>query len=934
MNNKDFFNNSFLFANNSDFIEELYETYQSNPSLLSKDWLDFFKAVENNQQYTNNSTNCSVSGNSNAFVSNMAATNSTFNGNASIAIKILDAYRNRGHLIAKLNPLNNLNPQFYTKEQAYLDYASLEIQDDNMAVDLQFNHQSTWPIKDLVGKLEEIYSGTLAIEASHIYDKVEQNWLYNYFENLDALKQSFTTDEKKSWLNDLFLLENFEHTIHLKFPGAKRFSCEGSESSIAILQNIIADSPSYNVDDIVIGMAHRGRLATLTCVMGKPFRAIFAEFAGKYQINDSMSYDVKYHQGFKSQYTTSSQKVVSLEMLPNPSHLEAVNPVLAGYVRAKQDNMGAKAQSVMGILMHGDAAFAGQGVVSESLALSKISPYATFGIIHIVTNNQIGFTANPQDTKQGFYATEVAKSIGAPIIHVNGEDIEATKCAVKLAMDYRAKFQKDIVIDVIGYRKYGHNEGDEPLYTQPLMYKVIKNKKSIATLYADKLISEKVITQKNFDDIKSTINQNLEAEFVACEKYIKPPLTFSGLWQEYCRPSSDSALKNVATGILENDIREIANKLYHCPDGFNINSKLLKLFATKHSEITEDKILDWAAAEHLAFATLLINNIPIRITGQDCGRGTFSHRQSVLYDQNNGEKYIPLNHLSKEQALYFVADSNLSEYAVLGFEYGYALFNPKSLVIWEAQFGDFANGAQIIIDQFISAADMKWAQQNGLIMLLPHGYEGQGPEHSSARMERFLQLAADNSIRICYPSTPASYFHLLRSSILLNYRRPTIIFTPKSMLRNKLAVSSTAEFIGGTHFNTIIDDSGDYTSATQIMLCTGKLYYDLFEARKLNNITNVALVRLEQLYPLDIERLQTILRQYTKAKELIWCQEEPANMGAWSYLLPYLSKIAAECKLQLRHVARSSSASTASGYVSVHNTQQELLIKQAFNIGV
>ncbi|MCF8462986.1 MAG: 2-oxoglutarate dehydrogenase E1 component, partial [Rickettsiaceae bacterium] len=740
-NNKEFLNDSFLYSANQEFVDEIYAIYCKDPSLVEEHWRDFFAQVDSKNPYHN----IAVDNINNARLSrDVAAKNNNVVTPEEVLsefhkIYITDAYKARGHLLANLDPLGIDIP--LTKEQAGLDSNSLKLTPSQFLM-----------AEDFITKLESIYCKSTGVEFSHITNLQEQSWLYKNFEKLQATN-ILSLEEKIYALENLMTVENFEQTIHNKFPGAKRFSSEGSELAIFALRYLVDNSNIVIADNIILGMAHRGRLATLTCVMGKSFTEVFAGFAGKYNSKEPFSYDVKYHMGFENDYVDKFGRKIKLEMPSNPSHLESVNPVLAGYLRAKQDSSDYPS-SILGVLVHGDASFSGQGVVAESLALSKLEPFNTQGIIHLVINNQIGFTANSKDTKTGRYATEVAKMIAAPIIHVNGQDVEAVCSVIKFALQYRAKFAKDIVIDIIAYRKYGHNEGDEPLYTQPVMYNNIRQRSSVAKIFADILQNQKIISIEDYNRLSEQIKTKMQKEYDAVANYEPHGFKQKRAWAKYAKDyTKNYHEEQVVTGVEIDILKQIAQKLFTWPENFAINNKLEKLFYSKQKDIEVGTNIDWATAELLAFGSLLLENTPVRLVGQDAARATFSQRQSVLHDQNNGNKYVPLNHLSPKQVKYFVADSNLSEYAVLGFEYGYSIFSPNNLVIWEAQFGDFANGAQIIIDQYISSAEMKWGQYSGLVMLLPHGYEGQGPEHSSARIERFLQLAAEENIKIYYPST-------------------------------------------------------------------------------------------------------------------------------------------------------------------------------------
>jgi 2-oxoglutarate dehydrogenase E1 component len=669
--------------------------------------------------------------------------------------------------------------------------------------------------------------------------------------------------------------------------------------------------------------------------MQKPYRAILSEFLGNSAFPKDLDItgDVKYHMGFSSDKITPEGHEIHLSLTPNPSHLEAVNPVVAGKVRAKQDSLGRDRKKAVGILVHGDAAFCGQGIVAESLVMSGLKPYEVGGIFHLVINNQIGFTANPRDSRISRYCTEVAKMVGAPIIHVNSDDVEAVVIATKIASDYRARFGKDVVVDIVCYRKYGHNEGDEPMYTQAKMYNVIRTKQTPAAIYAQKLVAESVIDGAYYDRLKNEFKEKLDEEFAHAKDYKPSKQWLDGNWSGFDR-KTDKILK---TGVSVALLKKATKDLCTIPTSFDLNKKIEKLLATRLDSVEKDEPIDWSTAEQLAYATLLQENIPIRITGQDAGRGTFSHRHAVLHSQTDESIYEPLNNLSKDQAFFEIADSNLSEYGVLGFEFGYSLVNPKHLVIWEAQFGDFCNGAQIIFDQFISSSETKWMRMSGLVCLLPNGMEGQGPEHSSARIERFLQLCAEDNMRIVYPTKPASIFHLLRKQALSNVKKPLIVMSPKSLLRHKLAVSDLSELDAGTSFVPVIDEiDADVKAAAvkKVVFCSGKIYYDLLEARRDKNIKNIAIIRLEQLYPFEEDIVVKIISKYSKADNYVWCQEEAKNMGCWKYIRASMELVLdkANIKKPIEFIGRPESSSPATGYLAVHNQQQEALVQEALAI--
>lgn len=936
---------SFLFGSNSYFIEELYQLYLQNPNSVDPSWKAFFdehagEKIISAPTWVKNGPRVILGEEKTETVKLPQAAPNNSLATTLKAKFMIDSYRARGHYLAKIDPLGmEVLP---TKEEVGLNLESFGFGNNDLETEIDLHAEFLGMEKITLGRLVSIldqsYAESIAVELGHVENLQEQAWLFERIER-DHLGGSFSAEEQKISLKKLVEVEGFEQYLHTKFPGAKRFSIEGGDSSIVAFRAAIERAADSGVEDVVIGMAHRGRLCTLTQVMEKPYRAMLSEFMGTSAFPDDLDVagDVKYHMGYSSDRVTAKGNKVHLSLTPNPSHLEAVNPVVAGKVRAKQDLMGDKERrKVMGFLIHGDAAFCGQGVVAECLVMSGLAPYQVGGILHFVINNQVGFTANSGDTRPGRYATEVAKMVGAPIFHVNGDDIEAVLIATNIAVDYRKEFGKDAVIDIVCYRKYGHNEGDEPMYTQGPMYNIIKNKKTPGNIYADKLLGAGIIDNSYYNGLKESFKLLLDKEYEEAKNYKPKAQWLEGAWAGFAR-SGDSD-KNPETGVDKKRLQELGLKLCDIPKSFSINSKLTKLFQNRAESLQSDKPIDWATGEQLAFATLLTENIPVRLTGQDCGRGTFSHRHSVLHSQVDKGVYEPLNNLGSPKARYEVADSHLSEYGVLGFEYGYSLVNPQQLVMWEAQFGDFANGAQIMFDQFIASSETKWLRLSGLVVMLPHGYEGQGPEHSSARLERFLQLAADDNIQVLYPTTPASIFHLLRRQIHRNIRKPAIVMTPKSLLRHKLAVSALDEISSGTNFSPIIGEVDSTISPGQVkrvIFCTGKVYYDLLEKRIEKNIKDTAIIRFEQLYPLQAEAIAEIMKKYSSAKEWIWCQEEPKNMGAWSFISSYLMEAAKASGLDgnVNYVGREAAASPATGYLYLHNAQQAKLVKQALNIG-
>ncbi len=935
MVSKDFERTGFLFGANSVFIEELYQQYLANPSSVDQSWVEFFS------QQTDFAP---LKSTSKIIIKDLPKQESARTDRDSAcdienklrAKFMITAYREHGHYLANLDPLGLEVKK--THAELELNIEDFGFSESNLSQNVDITNELSDLTSCTVGELKEIlektYSGNLAAEFSHVENSGERKWLYDQLERANT-HRIFSIDEKRKFLKDLVEVEGFEQYLHTKFPGAKRFSIEGGDASIVCLDTVIEESAISGAEEAVLGLAHRGRLSTLTKVMQKPYRAVLSEFSGSSAFPDDLDIagDVKYHMGYSSNRVVKTGQKIHLSLTPNPSHLEAVNPVVAGKVRAKQDCKGRDRKKVVGILVHGDTAFCGQGVVAESLVMSGLKPYEVGGIFHLVINNQVGFTANAEDARPGRYCTEVAKMVGAPIIHVNGDDIESVVLATKIACNYRKKFSKDVVVDIICYRKYGHNEGDEPMYTQAFMYNVIKNKKTPAALYADQLVSQSIIDTSYYQTLKQEFKEFLDEEFSQIKNYKPRAQWLEGHWAGFERNNKNS----LTTGVAALELKKLVKILCTIPKSFPINSKLEKLFALRLETVNNNKPIDWATAEQLAFATLLQKNIPIRMTGQDAGRGTFSHRHSVLHSQVDKSIYEPLNNISKDQAFFEVADSNLSEYAVLGFEYGYSLVNPNHLVIWEAQFGDFCNGAQIMFDQFISSAETKWLRMSGLVCLLPNAMEGQGPEHSSARLERFLQLCAEDNIQVVYPTTPASIFHLLRRQVLRTFRKPLIVMSPKSLLRHKLAVSSLSELDANTSFVPVIDEIDTDVKASnvkKVIFCAGKVYYDLLEERREKKIKDVAIIRLEQLYPFEENLVAKIVFKYSKSSSFVWCQEEPKNMGSWKFIRPRMDGALHEAgiKKTIDFVGRAEAASPAVGYLYAHNKQQEALVNEALGI--
>jgi 2-oxoglutarate dehydrogenase E1 component len=857
-------------------------------------------------------------------------------------LQLIRAYRVRGHLMADLNPLgvelrqhDELDPASYGLTVWDLDRTFTTGGVGTVGGGL--GGQSELPLRDILDVLWETYTRHVGVEFMHISDPTEKRWLIERIEP-QRMADVVSLDQKKRILDRLNAAEAFERFIHTKYIGHKRFSLEGAETLIPILDQILSDAADQEVEEAVIGMAHRGRLNVLANVMGKPYRNIFGEFEGNLDIGTAHgSGDVKYHLGSHGTHEAPSGQTVELTLAGNPSHLEAVNPVVEGMVRAKQQQRGdLNRDDVLPILIHGDAAFAGQGVVAETLNLSQLDGYKTGGTVHIVVNNQIGFTTLPMHARSSAYATDIARMIQAPIFHVNGDDPEAAIRVARLALDYRQVFKKDVVIDLVCYRQHGHNEGDEPSYTQPLMYGKIKGHRSVRKKYTELLLRRGDLDPESAEQMLDDFHAKLQQAFEETkEESGQQPETAVEVHHEET-PVSVPA-DNVDTTVPQEALERTVRALVDLPDSFHVHPKLGRLIARKDEQFTSGKI-DWAFAEALAFGTLLQEGTPIRLSGQDSGRGTFSQRHAVLYDQEDGHFYVPLNHVGEDEApaQFQVFDSLLSEYAALGFEYGYSVAQPEALVLWEAQFGDFVNGAQIMIDQFITAAEEKWNQSSRLVMLLPHGYEGQGPEHSSARLERFLQACAEENIIVCSFSTPANYFHALRRQMKRDVAKPLIVMTPKSLLRHP-AVVATADELAEGRFQELIPAETDPAAAERLVFCSGKVYYDLLKARgEMDNPEQVAIARLEQFYPFPDEQVAAELERFGHVQDVHWVQEEPQNMGAWTFVQPRFNALLRaqhddRC-VEVGYVGRVPSASPATGSAKVHAAQQARIVNETLSV--
>ncbi len=855
------------------------------------------------------------------------------------ALMMVRTYRVRGHLEAQLDPLGLQKP----KPHPELDPATYGFTEADMDrpifLDNVLGFETATP-RQIIKTLRQTYCGPVGVEFMHIQDPEQKSWIQRRVEGA-PWATAYDAATKTKILEQLTDAEGLEAFCQKRFVGTKRFGLEGGEVTIPAVQTIIDTAAKAGVTEVAIGISHRGRLNTLVNVVKKPYTQLFSEFGGNSFKPDDVqgSGDVKYHLGTSTDVEIGG-KMVHLSLQPNPSHLEAVDPVVVGKVRARQDMAGdTKARrSVMAIVMHGDAAFAGQGLVYETLAMSQLIGYRTGGTIHVITNNQIGFTTVPAHAYSGLYCTDVAKSIQAPILHVNGDNPEAVVWCSQFAAEFRQEFACDFVLDIVCYRRHGHNETDEPAFTQPIMYKAIKDLKTTRTLYAEKLIAEGVITSEQATGMWDGLMAKMEESYSAAKDY-KPNKAdwLEGHWSGLMQPDDQAEWTDEPTALETDALQQIGVAISQVPERFNVNPKIARQLEAKRVAIETGEGIDWATGEALAFGGLLLDGHRVRLSGEDCQRGTFSQRHAVLIDQTTQDEYTPLNNIAAEQSKIEIYNSLLSEVGVLGFEYGYTLADPRTLVLWEAQFGDFANGAQVIIDQFLASGETKWLRMSGLVLLLPHGYEGQGPEHSSARLERYLQLCAERNMQVGNITTPANYFHALRRQLKRNFRKPLVLMTPKSLLRHKLAVSPLADFGPGSHFKTVIpeiDTIAPGAEVKRVVLCTGKVYYDLLAERREKGIKDIAIVRIEQLYPFPVISLPKVFAEYPNA-EVVWCQEEPENMGAWTFVDRKIEDVLTRMGTpkRPRYVGRVTAASPATGLMKVHTAEQAALVSQALTLG-
>ncbi len=910
---------SFITNAHPEFIESLYEQYQHNPEQVEASWRHFFKGYDYASE-----------GNGHAGANGVSAAIPTDIRKELQVLSLIFAYRNRGHLESTTNPIRarrNRHPK--------LDKEDFGLSDADLDIVFQAGNEiglKNATLSQIISKLRKIYCGNIGFEFHHIQDREKRRWLRTKIESYNPdHAYGFDIAKKQRILEKLNGAVGFEEFLHKKFIGQKRFSLEGGENTIVALDGIINAAVEGGVEEVVMGMAHRGRLNVLANTLGKTYEQIFSEFEGEMPKNQSFGDgDVKYHLGFSSQVATPSGKSVYLKMVPNPSHLEAVNPVVEGFARAKADILyNSDYDRILPILIHGDAAAAGQGVVYETVQMSQLKGYRTGGTVHFVINNQIGFTTDFDDARSSTYCTSAASVVHAPVFHVNGDDAEAVLFVCEMAVAYRQAFNSDVFIDMVCYRKHGHNEGDDPQFTQPEMYRFIVNHPNPRELYTQKLIERGDVDKKLADEMEQRFWQDLQNRLDGLKQ---KPLDYEyqepeQAWRQLKRAADVKPLDfdhSPATGVARSTLESILQHLISIPSGFTPLSKVNRLLEGMKKRIASDS-LDWSLGELLAYGTILLDKRDVRLSGQDVKRGTFSHRHAVLRDAETNEEYNRLSGLAAEQGEFRIYNSLLSEFAVLGFEYGYSLATPDALVIWEAQFGDFFNGAQTIVDQFITAAESKWQRMSGLVLLLPHGYEGQGPEHSSARLERFLQNCAEYNMTVANVTTPANFFHLLRRQLARPFRKPLVVMSPKSLLRHPECVSPLSDFDTNTAFQEVYDDTSvtDPSKIKRLLLCTGKVYYELLQKKRDSNRDDVAIVRLEQLYPLPQKQLDAIFDKYRQA-ELYWVQEEPENMGAWRYLLSTF-----EGK-PFRRISRATAASPATGFKKVHDRQQADLIERAF----
>ncbi|VBB69557.1 2-oxoglutarate dehydrogenase E1 component [invertebrate metagenome] len=945
---------TFLFGTNATFIAELYQRYLLDRAAIDQSWAQFFDELKERNpsvladlqgvswspagaEVIGTNVNQNARGEkSNASRGIVTADVRRHTLDSIRALMMIRVYRVRGHLIARLDPLG-LHGEHYHPELDYHEYGFTEADLDREIFIDNVLGMETATLRQILGAVQVTYCSHIGVEFMHIQDPEQKAWIQRIIEN-GRNQTAFSSTDQRAILEQLTESEEFERFLHTKYVGTKRFGLEGGESLIPLLEQILKRGSQLGLNNIVLGMAHRGRLNVLAHVLKKPYRAIFSEFQGNPAHPEDVqgSGDVKYHLGTSTDRVFDN-RTIHISLIANPSHLEAADPVVLGKVRANQTLRGGMIarDEVMGVILHGDAAFAGQGMVAECFGLSQLKGYCSGGTIHVIINNQIGFTTSPQHSRSSHYPSDVAKGVQAPIFHVNGDDPEAVVHVARIATEFRQQFMADVVVDMLCYRRHGHNETDEPGFTQPTMYGRIATHPTTRRIYARKLMQDNLVRDNEVDCIAARCWNRLEAEYAASTNYRPNKADWlEGIWSGLIPATGEEELHQESTDVSVDILKVVGYALFTPPSGLVLHAKILRQLGNKRRMIETGQGIDWATAETLAFGTLLVEGAPVRLSGQDSGRGTFSQRHAVLVDQGNESVYIPLNHIRDGQALFEVVDSPLSEESVLGFEYGHSLAMPTALVIWEAQFGDFANGAQVIFDQFITSGEAKWLRLSGLTIFLPHGFEGQGPEHSSGRPERYLQLTADDNIQICLPTTPANFFHLLRRQIRRNFRKPLIVFTPKTLLRHKACVSPLAAFGPASRFHRVLQDSialVPHDQVRRVILCSGKVYYDLVQRHLELGLKDVAIVRVEQLYPWPKVSIKAQLTKYPCA-ELVWCQEEPANQGAFFHVDRRLQYMLEELGRPQRwpiYVGRKASASPATGLLRRHLEEQALLVEQA-----
>ncbi len=911
---------SYIANAHGSYIEELYKAYQQDPGSIDPGWQKFFEGFDFSLTFKEKDGTGSATNGAEAY--DQLVEEDTIKETR--VRELIHAYRTRGHLKSDTNPI-----QPRRKHKVFLDLEDFGLREKDLDQVFEVANRiglGKTTLKKILQTLRKVYLGPIGFEYMFIRNPDILDWFKKKAEQ-EFLNYTPALEEKKRLLEKLNEAVVFENFLHTKYIGQKRFSLEGGENIIPALDTIINVAGDQQVREVVIGMAHRGRLNVLANIMGKTYEEIFSEFEGNVDPDLTYGYgDVKYHMGFNSEIKTIHDQSLYLKLSPNPSHLEAVNPIVLGYTRGQiDDEYKGKEEYALPVLIHGDAAVAGQGIVYETTQMTNLEGYRLGGTIHIVINNQVGFTTDYDDARSSIYCTDIAKIVDAPVLHVNGDDAEAVMFAAKLAVEFRQKFNRDIFLDLLCYRRHGHNESDEPKFTQPKLYNLIAKHPNPREVYTRQLIER--------GDMDAELGQNMDREFrellqnrlnlVKQHPLSYKPQKIEKEWEQMKKPEPSAFEKSPNTAIAEKVVKQVGKALISLPEGFTVLRQIEKLIALRKENFFEKKMLSWADAELLAYGSLLLEKTIVRMSGQDIKRGTFSHRHSIVFDAETNDHYCFLCHIAEDQERFRIFNSPLSEFGVLGFEYGFSMATPNALVIWEAQFGDFANGAQVLIDQFIASAESKWQRMNGIVLLLPHGYEGQGPEHSSARPERFLQLAAENNVVIANCTTPANFFHLLRRQIKWNFRKPCIVMSPKSLLRHPEVISPIEDFTKG-RFREIIDDADvDKKSALRLLLCNGKIYYDLLHEKKNNEHKDVAIVRMEQLYPFPEKQLNTLIRDYPKA-EVVWVQEEPENMGAWSFILRVSSQ-----KIS-RGIYRRASASPATGFAKIHHEEQKEIIDKAF----